>query len=248
MLLTSPRLSALPGVVHGFSTRHGGCSLGPLDSLNLAWDRGDEADNRENWRRVCAAVGLPECAVSVVHQVHGDGVWAARPGGDPLKAQADADAVFTQRPNELVAVRTADCVPILLAGPGVVAAVHAGWRGTAKGIVGLAVTAICDSAQCEPSQLVAAIGPGIGLDAYEVGEEVVDGLSRLVEPQHFLRRGGARPHVDLKAANAAILTHAGVLDIDVLPHCTHSDEAFFSHRREGASTGRMAAVIGFQTQ
>jgi YfiH family protein len=246
MLLTSTRLGALPGVVHGFSTRRGGCSPGPLDSLNLAWDRGVEADNRENWRRVRVAVGLPECSVSVVHQVHGDGVWTALAAGDPLKAQAEADAVFTKRPNELVAVRTADCVPILLAGPGVVAAVHAGWRGTAKGIVGLAVTAICDAAQCDPGQLVAAIGPCIGLDAYEVGEEVVDGLSHLIDPKHFLRRGDSRPHVDLKAANAAILAQAGVLDIDVLSHCTHSDEAFFSHRRDGASTGRMAAVIGFR--
>jgi polyphenol oxidase len=246
MRLTSSRLNAMAGVVHGFSTRQGGCATAPLDSLNLAWDRGVPEETRENWRRFQHAIGLPDCDVAVVHQIHGDRVWAAEPNGDPLTAQADADAVFTQRPNELVAIRTADCVPVLLAGPGIVAAVHAGWRGTAKAIVAQAVSALCASAQCEPAQLVAAIGPCIGLEAYEVGEEVVEGLSERIDPALFVRRGGPRPHVDLKAANAALLAQAGVVEIDILPHCTYSEATFFSHRREGGRTGRMAAAIGFR--
>ena len=245
MRLTSGRLNAVKGVVHGFSTRRGGCAAAPLDSLNLAWDRGRIEETRENWRRFQTELGQPDWPVAVVHQVHEDRIESAQPNGDPLVAQSDADAVFTLRPNEFVAVRTADCVPVLLAGPGIVGAVHAGWRGTAKGIVAKAVSSLCAAANCEPGQLVAAIGPCIGLEAYEVGQEVVRGLSARMDPVLFLRHSGARPHVDLKAANAALLRQAGVEEIDILPHCTFEDEAFFSHRRDGALTGRMAAVIGF---
>jgi len=246
MLLTSRRLNAIPEVVHGFSTRSGGCSTGPLESLNLAWDRGSLAQSSENWNRLRRAVNLEGAAVGVVHQVHGDRVWHAQPEGSPLEPQADADAVFTLRAGELVAVRTADCVPILLAGPGVVVAVHAGWRGTAKGIVLRAVETICNAASCQPDQLTAAIGPCISGAAYEVGQEVVEGISERVDPARFVRRSSGRLFVDLKAANGALLEKAGVLDVDILPHCTHSDSAFFSHRRDGSLTGRMASVIGFR--
>jgi len=160
--------------------------------------------------------------------------------------QADADAVFSLRAGELVAVRTADCVPILIAGPGVVAAVHAGWRGTAKGIALRAVESICNAASCNPDQLTAAIGPCISKRAYEVGEEVVQGIAQQVEASRFVHRVDAKIYVDLKAANGAILEKAGLLEVDILPHCTHSEPAFFSHRRDGPLTGRMASVIGFR--
>ena len=244
MLLTSSLLNSMSGVVHGFTTRHGGVSSPPYDTLNLAWDRGEEAKTRINWDRVSAAVGLPDCPVGVVHQVHGNRVVESSGNGDPLRAQADADAIFCTRPGELVAVRTADCVPILLAGPGGVAAVHAGWRGTAQGIGPSAVRTLCERLECRPSDLTAVIGPCIGLEAYEVGEEVVEGLASLLPEDAFVSRTQPRPHVDLKAANRVLLEQEGVGLIDVLPQCTFSDSSFFSHRREGARTGRMAAVIG----
>ena len=244
MLVTSSLLSQLPGVVHGFTTRHGGCSHGPLSSLNLAWDRGLADDNEENWRRVKKHVGWSSSPVAVVHQVHGIGVWKAQPNGTPLCPQADSDAVWTDRTHELVAVRTADCVPILIAGPSVVLAVHAGWRGTAQGIVSHAVAEICRQLHCEPAELVAAIGPCISVDRYEVGEDVVAGIAQRVDESVFVRRTTPRPHVDLKAANAQLLRDAGVQHIDVLPHCTHTDSDFFSHRRDGVQTGRMASFIG----
>ncbi|MEC7239629.1 MAG: peptidoglycan editing factor PgeF [Myxococcota bacterium] len=244
MLLTSSLLSSVDGLVHGFTTRHGGLSTPPYDSLNLAWDRGDIERTRSNWNRVREALGLPDCPVAVVHQVHGKAVVLAEQGGDPLVPQADADAVITTRPGELVAVRTADCVPILLAAPNGVAAVHAGWRGTAKGIAAAAVERLVEETGCSRDEIFAAIGPCIGLDAYEVGEEVVSGIGAILPEEVFVRRGTDRPHVDLKAANRAILENAGVSKIEVLPHCSLSDERFFSHRREGTRTGRMAAVIG----
>lgn len=244
MLLTSSLLNSLEGVVHGFTTRHGGVSESPYDSLNLAWDRGEVERTRQNWDRVRGELGLPNGSVAVVHQVHGNRVVMAREGGDPLVAQEDADAVVTTRPGELVAIRTADCVPILLAAPGGVAAVHAGWRGTAQAIVAVAVERLVRETGCSRDDIRAAIGPCIGVDAYEVGEEVVSGISAVVPEEVFVRRGAARPHVDLKAANRAILNQAGVDRVEVLPHCSLSDLRFFSHRREGALTGRMAAIIG----
>ena len=245
MLLTSSLLNSLEGVVHGFTTRRGGVSAPPCDSLNLAWDRGRLADTRINWLRVCGELGLPDCPVAVVHQVHGNAVVMAHEGGEPLVAQGDADAVITTRPGELVAVRTADCVPILLAAPGGVAAVHAGWRGTAQGIAAVAVQRLVEETGCDRSQICAAIGPCISVDAYEVGEEVVSGIGAVLPEEVFVRRGEGRPHVDLKAANRAILAGEGVEQIDVLPHCSFDDNTFFSHRRDGGQTGRMAAVIGW---
>ena len=244
MLLTSSLLNSMEGVVHGFTTRHGGVSAPPFDSLNLAWDRGHIDRTRENWQRVCQELSLPNCPVAVVHQVHGDNVVVAREGGDPLVAQEDADAVISTRAGELVAIRTADCVPILLAAPGGVAAVHAGWRGTARGIAGTAVERLCWEVGCSPGQVRAAIGPCISVEAYEVGEEVVAGIGELLPEEVFVQRSGGRPRVDLKAANRALLVKAGVNEIDVLPHCSLSSRDFYSHRRDGAATGRMAAVIG----
>jgi len=245
MLLTSSLLSAIDGVVHGFTTREGGVSTGALASLNLAWDRGESAHNEENWSRVRQSVGHPHSAVAVVHQVHGEQVVEAVDGGNPLIPQQDADALFTLKPGFLLAVRTADCVPILLAGPGGVAAVHAGWRGTALGIVAKTATLLSERLGCPPHRLKAAIGPSIGCNAYEVGTEVVDGIGAHVPAEVFVKQHGGRLHVDLKAANRFFLEQAGVEDIDVLVECTYENPVFFSHRRDGASTGRMASVIGW---
>ena len=149
------------------------------------------------------------------------------------------------RPGVLLAVRTADCVPILLAGPGGVAAVHAGWRGTAQGILAKAVGVLGVQLGCEAREIRAAIGPSIGLDAYEVGLEVVEGIERLVPKDRFVKQKSGAIHVDLKAANRFQLEQAGVQAIDVLSDCTHQSPLFFSHRRDGPATGRMASVIGW---
>ena len=245
MLLTSSLLSTIEGVVHGFTTREGGVSLGSLATLNLAWDRGEPARNEENWRRVKERLGSSESAVAVVHQVHGDRIVEAEGGGSPLRPQQDADAIYTMEPGIFLAVRTADCVPILLAGPGGVAAVHAGWRGTALGISAKAAGILSRQLGCKPTAIKAAIGPSIGVGAYEVGSEVVEGIGKRVPEHIFVRRKGDSVHVDLKAANRFQLRDAGVQFIDVLSECTHENPLFFSHRRDGGATGRMASVIGW---
>ena len=185
-------------------------------------------------------------AIACGTQVHGAQVHRVD-GGDP---PPEGDGLWTSTPGLAVAVRVADCVPILLWDPAAraVAAVHAGWRGTAQDIVGEALRAGAPLG-VEPSRVRAAIGPCIGRDAFEVGDEVVSGLRTLGLDDDALRlvpgdRG--RPHVDLRSVNRALLERAGVppSQIEDVGGCTFSDPARFeSYRRDGPRSGRMRGLI-----
>ena len=227
-MLTSPLLTAVPGVAHGFSTR-----LGPRGAdLDLGVGAGPA-----DWAWVAERVGLPGAPVALISQVHGDSVVRAYGGG----AAGIADAVFTEEKGLLVAVRVADCVPILVAGDGVVGAIHAGWRGVAAGVIGQAVEAMGTG-----RALLAAVGPCISVDAYEVGEEVVQGILGQGTPEEiFLRRDlGSKAHVDLGAAVVWQLQRAGVSQVHVGGWCTWLRQDLHSFRRDGAASGRSAAIIG----
>lgn len=247
-LLHGALLSLVRGVAHGFSTREGGVSEGSLGPLNLA-RRPEEREEAlvENWRRVVAALapGLAPERVAIVHQVHGADVLRVSRGRGPLAPMGEADALITTEPGLVLAVRTADCVPVLMAAPGGVAAAHAGWRGTVAGVVPAAVQALCEATGAPPARVVAAIGPHISGAAYEVGPEVVEGLRRAGVPEaSFLRPGpGPRDHVDLGGAVEAQLRAAGVLRIDRVAGCTFGEPRFHSHRRDGAAAGRQAGLI-----
>ncbi len=247
-LTRSPGLAAVPGVAHGFSDRRGGVSEGALASLNLAL-RGEERPERvvENWRRALAALapGLAVERLALLDQVHGAAVAAVARGAGPLSTVAVADAAVTTVPGVVLAVRTAECVPILLAAPGGVAVAHAGWRGTVAGVVGAAVQRLCAATGAAPDAVVASIGPHIGQAAYEVGEEVVDGLCSRGLTRSLVAVEGprGRPHVDLGAAVAALLRRAGVERVDQVGGCTASSPYLFSHRADGPSTGRLAGLI-----
>lgn len=252
------RCSVLRHVPHGFSTRRGGVSGGVFATLNfgnpaeLATDLRDPAAHiAENFRRLLTAAGAPGRGVVQAHQVHGaqvDVVTRAsprRPGPDP-----QADGLVTDDPGVMLAVRTADCLPVLLAsGDGrIVGAAHAGWRGIVAGVIGATVDAMRSLGARE---IVAALGPCIGAEAFEVGPEVADRFDRLFDPSTavVLRRPAwARPHVDLRRAAFLQLAQAGAAGAQVLPNCTVSEpDLFFSHRRDGAQrggTGRMASVVG----
>lgn len=175
----------------------------------------------------------------VLTQVHGATVLAAegaRPGDE-------GDALVSTTPGQVVAVRVADCVPILLAGPAGdsrgVAAVHAGWRGTAQGIAGAGARALAERSGARLGDLRAVIGPCICARCYEVGGEVIEGVGRATPGAAW--RVGER-HVDLQAANAAQLRALGVR-VEVLAACTRCGEGYWSHRRDGAAAGRQAGVI-----
>lgn len=242
-LLRSPALSALTGVTHGFTGRSGGHSTGPLDSLNLARRPGETDDAlTANWSAALAAAELTG-PVALVNQVHGAAVLTVTGGAGPLAVMGDADALVTLSPGVPLAIRIADCVPVLLAVAGPtpgVAAVHAGWRGTAANIVQATVDVLCDATGATPEDIVAAIGPAIGPCCYEVSQEVADAIGDARPGE----RG--RPHVDLRAANARQLRARGVTTIDTVGPCTRCSAEHYSHRGDGALTGRQVGLIGLR--
>lgn len=240
-LVRAPNLSAREGLVHGFTTRDGGVSEGGLATLNLAL-RADETPDRvtENWSRVVRALhpGLLPGAVALTNQVHGVAVVEVREGRGPLAGVADADAAFTTVPGVVLAVRVADCVPVIVAGSGIVGVAHAGWRGT----VGCVVQALIRAMGVPPHTLSAAVGPCISGAVYEVGDEVIDGLRAAGLPDAAFRVDGTR-RVDLARAVGAQLVGAGVTDVSTVGRCTATDPAFYSHRRDGPGCGRFAGVV-----
>ena len=246
-LLTGVSMSSRGDVRHGFTTRFGGCSVGHLAELNLAMRPGETVDAlRENWRRALAALGgsRETTDLALVHQVHGSRVVLVDAGAGPVEVVAEADATVALGAGVVLAIRTADCVPILLAGNGGVAAVHAGWRGVASQVVGRAVELLSAQLGCPASELTAVIGPHISVGAYEVGEEVVRGIESSGVPREvFVNAGAGRDHVDLGAAVERQLVIAGVLDVESIGACTYGDHRFFSHRRDGSGTGRQAGLI-----
>jgi len=246
LLVQSPLLASAPGTCHGFTTRSGGVSAGPLSSLNLARRPGERDEALvENWSRVSRALGLAPGQLALMSQVHGAEVIRASEASGPLEVLGQADALITTVPGLLLATRAADCVPILLAAPGGVAAVHSGWRGTVANVVGAATRELCRAVGCGPEEVRAAVGPCISGQAYECGPEVAAALAESgLSPDDFLERGlGPREHVDLGRAVLAQLREFGVTQRERIEVCTHSDPRFFSHRGEGTLTGRFAGVI-----
>jgi YfiH family protein len=254
----SPLLERL-GVPHAFSTRRGGVSHGPFESLNLGNPTGaglqDSAEHlADNYQRLHDAIGVAQRQRCWVHQVHGERVAVVR-NAQAFESGDDADALLCDDPRRVVAVRTADCVPILAASDdgAVVAAIHAGWRGVVAGVVPAAVGALCRQWGIKPARLTLAVGPCIGADAYEVGADVLEQFvcdfpaTAAGAEAPIQRRVGDRGLLDLRRAVHRQLLASGIPahQIDETDRCTylHADE-FFSHRRDNGITGRMAAIIG----
>ncbi len=246
--LNGARMAAVPGVVHGFTTREGGVSLGGCSSLNLAVRAGDPPECvQENWRRVALRFGVEPAQIAVLSQVHGNRVLRVFEGRGALQPVGEADAAVCTVSGVLLAVRVADCVPVLFAAPGGIAVAHAGWRGVALQVVQRTVEALCMATGARPDAVVASIGPHISQPAFEVGEEVVEALvASGVAPEGWIDRTGVRPHVDLGFVVREQLRGAGVISIDHLESCTYFDQRFFSHRRDGDASGRFAGVIAMK--
>ena len=247
------------GFTNGYSTRGGGVSLMPRDSLNLAGFNEDVAENiYENRRRFLklfpgdwTLTGCWQIHSANVRIVHDEQEAAQKPGvlGDDVYC----DALVSNTPRVLLAVKTADCVPILLGDPatGAFAAVHAGWRGTSTSIVERAIEQLEKEYGARSQDLRAAIGPAANVCCYEVGSEVID-LFKERFPQSDLlqptRDGHAR--IDLQQANRNQLISAGVSPerIHLAPLCTMDrNDLFFSYRHEkklNGRVGRLMSVIG----
>ncbi len=225
--------------VRAVSTRRGGgVSAAPYDSLNLGDHVGDApAAVAENRGRLRLAAALPAEPLWL-NQVHGTRVVDLDQG----PPEGGADAAFTRRPGRVCAVLSADCLPVLLAGDGVVAAVHAGWRGLAAGVLEATLAAL----EVPPASLSAWLGPAIGPVHYEVGAEVRDALVRSPDALHaFSTNARGRFMADLPLLARQRLAAAGVLRIHGGSDCTYGNPGFFSHRRDGR-TGRQATLIWLQ--
>ena len=224
-----------PANVRAFSTtRAGGCSDGPWSSMNLGEHCGDDAA-RVRRNRAYLTRCLP-AAPQWLRQVHGRRVvWHP----SDVRTAAEADALVAFKPNQVCAVLTADCLPVLFCDTGGsrVAVAHAGWRGLAAGIL----EATMEALECPPSGLMAWLGPAIGPEVYEVGEDVA--LAFPEEAADALTPRGDRFLLDLYRVARLKLAAAGLTAVHGGGLCTYSEpERFFSYRRDGV-TGRMATVI-----
>jgi hypothetical protein len=233
--------SAWPQVIACMSTRRGGPDHSPF-GMNLSYNVGDATDRVDaNRLHFFGACGIEQRELAVPRQIHSATVRIVdTPGVYP-----DCDALVSNVPRVFLCVTVADCVPILLVDPvtSVAAAVHAGWRGTAAGIVRTAVTVMKDRFASQPSHLLAFLGPAAGDCCYSVGADV----AARFDDRHVVQRGELMC-VDLKGANRSQLLEMGISpeQIEVHPSCTITQkDTFHSYRREKEHSGRMMAVVGF---
>ncbi len=230
-----------PALFHGFSTRIGGVSGPPFDSLNLGERSGDDPGAvRINRERFFKAAGSVESELAIPRQVHGDEVRCVdRPG-----ILENTDGLVTQASGITLSVLVADCVPVFIYDPdhAAIGLVHAGWKGTRLRITEKAVRAMARTFGSEPHNLKAWLGPSIGPCCYEVGEETAAFF-----PSVYVRNG----RLDLWKANHDQLEEAGVQsgDIETAGLCTRCHPKwFFSHRGSGGRAGRMMAVFGIMKE
>lgn len=251
----SPERSRSFPAVHGFFTRRGGVSPPPYASLNAGLRGGDRPEHvRTNLERIAAALSVPAGRIFCAAQVHGDRVLRVS-GSEPSVFGSDepirADGLVTGERGLYLGILTADCVPLLLLDPGrpAVGAVHAGWRGTQKGISAKAVRVMTAAFGCEPPELLAALGPAVGPCCYVVGDEVAClFLEGDPETGPFLRpQGPGRWTLNLAGVIRHQLMRSGVRHENIVSSSTCTccrKDLFFSVRAEGDPTGRQISVIG----
>jgi YfiH family protein len=239
--------------VQGFTTRHEGVSRPPYNSLNLGMNTQDQQANVEGNRSLLArAFGVNQEALVTPRQVHGSDILVINEPNEDFShfLSVEGDAVITNQPNVIIGVCVADCVPILLCDPekSVIAVVHAGWKGTAAGLVAKTVAGLRSEFGSDPSRLHAAIGPCIQKCCYEVDEPVRKAFTQggidwsscteLSSPGKW--------QLDQAAANRELLLNAGLQAdaIQVSEQCTccHSEQ-FFSYRRDKEESGRQMGFM-----
>lgn len=237
--------SHIPGLVAAESTRHGGLSLAPYASLNLGLNTEDDpAVVEQNRQFFFNRLGLQTEQVASTHQVHGDRILKV----DQPGRWDGFDALITQTPAVFLTVGTADCTPILIADPNTraVAAIHAGWKGTAAQIAAKAIRSMEREYGTKAADCYAYIGTCIDECSFEVNADVADHFATAHKRWDEVLQ---KYFVDLKAANRTQLLQAGVpaqqIEVSLYSTVAHN-EHFFSHRKEKGLTGRMLSLIGFR--
>lgn len=238
----------IPGLLALQTTRSGGVSEVPQDSLNLAWHTGDDPEHvRENYRRFCAYLGISPASIVTTGQVHGTEIALVTAPGN----LDGYDALITNVRGLYVGIMTADCYPILIHDrrTGASGAAHAGWQGTAGRIAEKTLKAMHEAFGTHPEECLTWIGTGISGERYEIGGEVAARFdSRYLRPSPS---GEGRYLLDLSAANRDQLLDAGIPagQVQCSEYCSYRDSnIFFSYRRDNGKTGRMLALIGVREQ
>ncbi len=240
MIIHPEIFDPFPEIIAAQSTRLGGVSPEPF-GMNLSSHVGDEQSNVDRNRRMFfEAIGVPAGTREVYqNQVHSSNVHVVHGDEGVLK---ESDALITAEPNVLLGVTIADCTPVLLYEPKakLIAAVHAGWRGTEQ-MIALATVRKMMELGAEPKNIFAFIGASASGEKYEVGLEV----ATLFEEKHLVELAGGKYLLDVKAANLDQLLFAGIPreQIEISPLCTISDARLHSYRRDGNRSGRMLSVI-----
>jgi hypothetical protein len=247
--ISSPLLEAA-GFRHAFFTRVGGVSRGPYASLSFSTSAGDDACAvEENLRRAAGVLGVDAARVLYTSQVHGATALFTR--GEQQRSdviELENDAIGGREPGHAYAVRSADCVPILVADTvsSAVIAIHAGWRGLVNGIIESAIARLLCETSSTSERLLAAIGPHISVRAFEVSDDVASALNEASPAAGAVRRNGAKAYVSLSHIARAKLLELGFASrhIDETGGCTASEpDRFFSFRRDGKTSGRHLSAI-----
>ncbi|HSB10921.1 MAG TPA: peptidoglycan editing factor PgeF [Blastocatellia bacterium] len=244
------------GFINAFSTRLGGVSALPFNALNLAYFKGDEKENVvENRRRFLKAIGAERALVVTARQMHSVERSSIESLAQARGPQQECDAMITRLPEVLLAVQTADCLPVLIGDTksGAVAAIHAGWRGTAGRITERTVADMMLSLGVNPRDCIAALGPAACAECYEVGDDVIERYKKEFGYWRNLLvnfKEDGKAHLDIRMANIQQLSFCGFTEdrIHVADYCTmHQNELFFSYRKEGkaqsSGVGRLLSVI-----
>ncbi len=246
----SEKLLAYSNVVHAVTTRHGGVSPAPFDTLNTSVHAGDEPERvHENLNRLHHALGLERGATVDASQAQADKVARVTQNERGTRIKG-VDGLITNTRGIPLMLRFADCVPILLYDPThfAIGIAHAGWRGTVAQVLTNTVNAMREAFETEPRELMACIGPSIGPCCYEVGADVQEKVRHAFpEAYALLLNKNGSTHLNLWEANAAQLRALGVEQIEIAGVCTadHTDD-FYSWRREHALTGRFSALIALR--
>lgn len=249
--LKVPEWDRYEGLLHGFMGRQGGQSTGPYAGLNVSYRVGDDAKIvSQNVCDMKQAVGIHDGRIITMRQVHGDQIIGVKDKN--TKEAGEADGMLTREMDAFLGVLTADCVPILFVAPDkkIVAAVHAGWRGTLAGIAAKMVRLLNSQQGISSDAVEAALGPAIGPCCYGVKEDVsrplIERWGQLAEPCIEIRHG--KTYFNLRRLNRAILEQAGLPSkqiYDVGPCTSCAPDEFFSYRREKKETGRQISFIGW---
>lgn len=260
--LAYPALDQTRVVKHGFSTRLGGVSEGIFSSMNLSFSRGDNADSvMENYRRIADALQVDMKKIVTSDQTHTTNVRVvtekdAGKGITKSRDYKDVDGMVTNIPGLVLATFYADCVPLYFVDPmkKAIGLSHSGWRGTVNKIGKVTVETMTRVYGCNPSDIIAAIGPSICQDCYEVSEDVADAFASVFPSKEILKKGrmteeGQKYQLDLWRANELVLLEAGISEEHISRPgiCTCCNPEFlFSHRASRGRRGNLGAFLSLQ--